>query len=68
MAENQYLSPDAKLPYCRGCGHASVVRHLSRAFERLKLPPRSLVLTTDIGCVGLADSLFPYLHTVILNE
>jgi pyruvate/2-oxoacid:ferredoxin oxidoreductase beta subunit len=22
------------------------------------------VLTTDIGCVGLADSLFPYLHTV----
>ena len=23
-----------------------------------------MVLTTDIGCVGLADSLFPYLHTV----
>jgi pyruvate/2-oxoacid:ferredoxin oxidoreductase beta subunit/Pyruvate/2-oxoacid:ferredoxin oxidoreductase gamma subunit len=23
-----------------------------------------VVLTTDIGCVGLADSLFPYLHTV----
>ena len=22
------------------------------------------MLTTDIGCVGLADSLFPYLHTV----
>lgn len=64
MAEYQYLSPSAPLPYCRGCGHASVVRHLSRALERLKLPPRSVVLTTDIGCVGLADSLFPYLHTV----
>jgi pyruvate/2-oxoacid:ferredoxin oxidoreductase beta subunit len=64
MAEHPYLSPDAQLPYCRGCGHALVVRHLSRALERLQLPPRSLVLTTDIGCVGLADSLFPYLHTV----
>jgi pyruvate/2-oxoacid:ferredoxin oxidoreductase beta subunit len=41
-----------------------VVRQLSRALEGLALPPRSVVLTTDIGCVGLADSLFPYLHTV----
>lgn len=61
---SEYLAPDAQLPYCRGCGHASVVRQLSRALERLQLPPRSVVLTTDIGCVGLADSLFPYLHTV----
>ena len=59
-----YLSPTAKLPYCRGCGHALVVHQLSSALERLGLPPRSIVLTTDIGCVGLADSLFPYLHTV----
>jgi pyruvate/2-oxoacid:ferredoxin oxidoreductase beta subunit len=41
-----------------------VVRQLSHALEQLGLPPRSVVLTTDIGCVGLADSLFPYLHTV----
>ena len=59
-----YLSPTAELPYCRGCGHSLVVRQLSHALERLGLPPRSIVLTTDIGCVGLADSLFPYLHTV----
>jgi pyruvate/2-oxoacid:ferredoxin oxidoreductase beta subunit/Pyruvate/2-oxoacid:ferredoxin oxidoreductase gamma subunit len=59
-----YLAPDATLPYCRGCGHALVVRQLSRALEHLGVPPRSVVLTTDIGCVGLADSLFPYLHTV----
>jgi pyruvate/2-oxoacid:ferredoxin oxidoreductase beta subunit/Pyruvate/2-oxoacid:ferredoxin oxidoreductase gamma subunit len=62
--EALYLSPDAKLPYCRGCGHSLVVHELSRALEQLALPPRSVVLTTDIGCVGLADSLFPYLHTV----
>lgn len=59
-----YLAPSAKLPYCRGCGHSLVVRQLSGALEQLALPPRSVVLTTDIGCVGLADSLFPYLHTV----
>jgi len=64
MAETSYLAPDVPLPYCRGCGHALVVRHLSRALERLGLPPRSVALTTDIGCVGLADSLFPHLHTV----
>lgn len=64
MRENSPPPTDAQLPYCRGCGHAAVVRHLARALERLKLPVRSLVLTTDIGGVGLADSLFPYLHTV----
>ena len=64
MAATAYLSPVAQLPYCRGCGHSLVVRQLSRAFEQLGLPPRSVALTTDIGCVGLADSLFPYLHTV----
>jgi len=64
MGEATYLAPDAKLPYCRGCGHASVVRQLSRALERLQFPPQSVILTTDIGCLGLADSLFPHLHTV----
>jgi pyruvate/2-oxoacid:ferredoxin oxidoreductase beta subunit len=59
-----YLASDVKLPYCRGCGHALVVRQLSHALERLALSPGSVALTTDIGCVGLADSLFPYLHTV----
>jgi len=64
MPEALYLSPTAELPYCRGCGHSLVVHQLSHALERLGLPPRSIVLTTDIGCVGLADALFPYLHTV----
>ena len=64
MGNPAYLARDAKLPYCRGCGHALVVRQLSHALEGLRLPPHSVVLTTDIGCVGLADSLFPYLHTV----
>ncbi len=64
MGSPTYLADNAKLPYCRGCGHALVVRQLSQALERLVLPPRSVALTTDIGCVGLADSLFPFVHTV----
>ena len=64
MGNPTYLAIDSKLPYCKGCGHALVVRQLSHALEGLGLPPRSVVLTTDIGCVGLADNLFPYLHTV----
>ena len=65
MTENSTdLMADTKFPYCRGCGHALVVRQLSRALEGLALPARTVVLTTDIGCVGLADSLFPHLHTV----
>jgi pyruvate/2-oxoacid:ferredoxin oxidoreductase beta subunit len=64
MENSTYLASDAKLPYCRGCGHALVVRQLSHALERLALSPCSVVLTTDIGCLGMADSLFPYLHTV----
>jgi pyruvate/2-oxoacid:ferredoxin oxidoreductase beta subunit len=64
MGNATYLAGEAKLPYCRGCGHALVVRQLSHALERLALPPRTVALITDIGCVGLSDSLFPYLHTV----
>ena len=41
MPETLYLSPTAKLPYCRGCGHSLVVRELSHALEQLELPPRS---------------------------
>ena len=59
-----YHETDETLPYCRGCGHGQVIRDLSLALGRLSLPLRSVVLTTDIGCLGLADSLFPHLHTV----
>ncbi|OGL00641.1 MAG: hypothetical protein A3D33_07985 [Candidatus Rokubacteria bacterium RIFCSPHIGHO2_02_FULL_73_26] len=52
------------MPYCRGCGHGLVARRLDEALGRLHLDARRVVLTTDIGCVGLVDPLFPALHTV----
>lgn len=58
-----YLA-DRPFPYCKGCGHGLVARRLNEALVRLGLEPRDVVLTSDIGCVGLVDPLFPRLHTV----
>jgi pyruvate/2-oxoacid:ferredoxin oxidoreductase beta subunit len=37
---------------------------LNQALVELQLNPSSICLVTDIGCVGLADSLFGSIHTV----
>jgi pyruvate/2-oxoacid:ferredoxin oxidoreductase beta subunit/Pyruvate/2-oxoacid:ferredoxin oxidoreductase gamma subunit len=58
------LVKDAPLPYCKGCGHGFATRALGDALERLGRPAHEIVLVTDIGCVGLADSLFATPHTV----
>jgi pyruvate/2-oxoacid:ferredoxin oxidoreductase beta subunit/Pyruvate/2-oxoacid:ferredoxin oxidoreductase gamma subunit len=63
MAET-YLTPNATLPYCKGCGHGQVLRALGEALTRLQLPPQEVVIVTDIGCVGLADAQFSTPHTV----
>jgi pyruvate/2-oxoacid:ferredoxin oxidoreductase beta subunit/Pyruvate/2-oxoacid:ferredoxin oxidoreductase gamma subunit len=46
------------LPFCPGCGHASVVGQLNAALVRLQLDPRQVVIVTDIGCQGLSDRYF----------
>ncbi len=63
MAET-YLIPSAALPYCKGCGHGQVLRALGEALRRLQLPAQELVIVSDIGCVGLADSQFSTPNTV----
>jgi pyruvate/2-oxoacid:ferredoxin oxidoreductase beta subunit/Pyruvate/2-oxoacid:ferredoxin oxidoreductase gamma subunit len=55
---------DRPMPYCRGCGHGLVARRLAEALGRLRLDAGQVVLTSDIGCVGLVDPLFPAVHTV----
>lgn len=59
-----YLTDDVKFPFCKGCGHTSVIRRLNDALVKLDLSPSDVALVTDIGCIGLADSLFQNLHTV----
>ena len=51
------------LPYCPGCGHLIIARSTAKACEKLGWDPKDVVLVTDIGCVGLADKLFPC-HTI----
>jgi pyruvate/2-oxoacid:ferredoxin oxidoreductase beta subunit/Pyruvate/2-oxoacid:ferredoxin oxidoreductase gamma subunit len=63
-SEHPSFLGDRPMPYCRGCGHGIVARRLNEALLRLGLDASQVVLTTDIGCVGLVDPLFPGVHTV----
>ena len=56
---DSYLDPEA-LPYafCPGCSHGRILDQLNAALVRLQLDPRSVVIVSDIGCVGLSDRYF----------
>jgi len=62
MSEGQiatYMNrPATPLPFCPGCGHRALVQALDQALVSLQWPPHSVVLVTDIGCIGLADGYF----------
>lgn len=54
-----YMSKKAgPLPFCPGCGHDRLLKELDRALLKLQLDPREVVIVTDIGCIGLADTYF----------
>lgn len=59
-----YLVDEPQFPYCKGCGHGQLIRALDAALVKLQLNPSDVDITTDIGCVGLADALFKSVHTV----
>jgi 2-oxoglutarate ferredoxin oxidoreductase subunit beta len=59
-----YRDEKAAIPFCKGCGHTHVVRHLDVALTKVQLDPSDICLVTDIGCIGLADPLFARIHTV----
>jgi pyruvate/2-oxoacid:ferredoxin oxidoreductase beta subunit/Pyruvate/2-oxoacid:ferredoxin oxidoreductase gamma subunit len=45
-------------PFCPGCGHGTILKALDRALVEKGWDPRSVVIVTDIGCVGLSDRYF----------
>lgn len=45
-------------PFCPGCGHHSILDHLSAALMSLQIDPEKVVLVSDIGCSGLSDQYF----------
>jgi len=44
--------------FCPGCGHATILDHLSSALEQLQVDSTEIVIVTDIGCSGLSDKYF----------
>ncbi|MEX2190567.1 MAG: thiamine pyrophosphate-dependent enzyme [Bacteroidota bacterium] len=62
--QSSYLVDQPVFPFCKGCGHTSVLRKLNEALVFLQLAPEHTVLVTDIGCIGLADKMFRDIHTV----
>jgi pyruvate/2-oxoacid:ferredoxin oxidoreductase beta subunit len=59
-----FLDTSKSFPHCPGCGHPHILRSLDEAMTKLSLDPKQVVLVTDIGCVGLADFMFPTVNTV----
>lgn len=59
-----YMTESCTMPFCKGCGHSHVLRKLDEALVNLQIPYSDVALVTDIGCIGLADGLFPNPHTV----
>ena len=64
VKRNSYLKVTQKFPFCKGCGHHHITKAIDGALVRLDLDPRNINITSDIGCVGLVDSLFQDVHSL----
>lgn len=58
-----YKKENASFPFCKGCGHHHYVNHLDDALVKLNLDPKKVCIVSDIGCIGILDSLFATPHT-----
>lgn len=63
LQRNTFTKENAVFPFCKGCGHHHYVKHLDEAFVSLKLDPKQVCIVSDIGCIGILDSLFAEPHT-----
>lgn len=61
---SSYLKVDAKFPFCKGCGHHQITSAINSALVKLNIEPHHLNITSDIGCVGLVDTLFEDVHSL----
>ncbi|MBI2429246.1 MAG: hypothetical protein HYV29_10720, partial [Ignavibacteriales bacterium] len=61
--EKTLLKENAHFPFCKGCGHHHYVHHLDKALSSLHLDPSNICIVSDIGCIGILDSLFVSPHT-----
>lgn len=61
--KRSYLKVSAKFPFCKGCGHQHITNAINAALVKLDIDPHNVNITSDIGCVGLVDTLFEDVHT-----
>lgn len=45
-------------PFCPGCSHGVLLSAVERALQKINADPKTTVLVSDIGCVGMADPYF----------
>ncbi len=63
LQRHSFTKENAVFPFCKGCGHHHYVKHLDEAFVSLQLDPKQVCIVSDIGCIGILDSLFAEPHT-----
>ena len=63
VQQHTYKKENALFPFCKGCGHHHYVNHLDEALVKLNLDPSKVCIVSDIGCIGILDSLFATPHT-----
>lgn len=61
--QTTFLKEGIQFPFCKGCGHHHYVHHLDEALASLHLDPAHVCIVSDIGCIGILDSLFTSPHT-----
>ncbi|MFA6438307.1 MAG: thiamine pyrophosphate-dependent enzyme [Bacteriovoracaceae bacterium] len=63
LQHHTYTKDNAVFPFCKGCGHHHYVNHLDEALFALNIDPKNVCIVSDIGCIGILDSLFATPHT-----
>ncbi len=53
----------SELPFCKGCGHATITQNTEKALQKMGVDLLDVILVTDIGCHGIVDKSF-LTHTV----
>jgi 2-oxoglutarate ferredoxin oxidoreductase subunit beta len=53
----------SELPFCKGCGHATITQNTEKALQKMNIDLLDVILVTDIGCHGIVDKSF-LTHTV----
>ncbi len=52
----RFLRPGVTLPFCAGCGHRILLRHLLAAIDEMELDIDRMLFVSGIGCAGWIPS------------